>query len=92
MQFYALAQIHAIIRQADPFHLIFGTVACRVMWMWSDSYGSSGLGLDVTMAEAYGVSRALFLYLVYLPSYVPVSEGSERGVLCVGCACHVCPR
>jgi len=24
------------------------------MWMWKDSYGSSGLGLDVTMAEAYG--------------------------------------
>jgi hypothetical protein len=33
---------------------VFGTVACRVMWMWKDSYGSSGLGLDVTMAEAYG--------------------------------------
>ena len=54
VQFYALAKIHAIIRKQDPYHLIFGTVACRVMWMWKDSYGSSGLGLDVTMAEAYG--------------------------------------
>ena len=54
MQFYALAKMHAIIRAADPYHLIFGTVACRVMWMWKDSFGSSGLGLDVTMAEAYG--------------------------------------
>ena len=52
-QFFALAKIHAIIRKVDPYHLVFGTVACRVMWMWKDSYGSSGLGLDVTMAEAY---------------------------------------
>eukprot|EP01043_Picozoa_sp_COSAG02_P064197 COSAG02_NODE_9309_length_2259_cov_3.884722_3_plen_228_part_01 len=44
--------------QVFTFHLgllqVFGTVACRVMWMWKDSYGSSGLGLDITMAEAYG--------------------------------------
>ena len=83
VQYYALAQIHAMLRKADPYHLVFGTVACRVMWMWKephaaslrlthsyrlvigwlqfiasdrtiskDSYGSAGLGLDVTMAEA----------------------------------------
>jgi hypothetical protein len=53
-QYYALAKMHAIMRKQDPYHLMFGTVACRVMWLWRDSYGSSGLGLDVTMAEAYG--------------------------------------
>ena len=41
--------------------LVFGTVACRVMWMWKDSYGSSGLGLDVTMAEAYVRSPTHYL-------------------------------
>ena len=60
-QFFTLAKIHAIIRKVDPYHLVFGTVACRVMWMWKDSYGSSGLGLDVTMAEAYVRSPTHYL-------------------------------
>ena len=73
-QFFALAKIHAIIRKVDPYHLVFGTVACRVMWMWKDSYGSSGLGLDVTMAEAY------------VRSTPALSSLSVSGVCCaVGC-------
>ena len=67
VQFYALAKIHAIMRKHDPYHLVYGTVACRVMWMWRDSYGSSGIGLDVTMAEAYGGGMDTFASLRTYP-------------------------
>ena len=30
--------------------LIWGSIACRELWMWSDESGN-GLGLDVTMKE-----------------------------------------
>jgi hypothetical protein len=30
----------------------FGSIACRELWMWSDESGN-GIGLDVTMKEAY---------------------------------------
>lgn len=47
-----LARIKRDIFDHDPHHLIWGSIACRELWMWSDESGN-GLGLDVTMKEAY---------------------------------------
>eukprot|EP01047_Picozoa_sp_COSAG01_P056739 COSAG01_NODE_6469_length_3649_cov_2.477746_3_plen_162_part_00 len=47
-----IAKIKREIFQLDPYHLIWGSIACREIWMWSDESGN-GLGLDVTMKEAY---------------------------------------
>ena len=44
------AQIKRRIFAIDPHTLIWGSIACRELWMWSDESGN-GLGLDVTMKE-----------------------------------------
>ena len=49
----AIASIKRDIFAIDPHHLIWGSIACRELWMWSDESGN-GLGLDVTMKESYG--------------------------------------
>ena len=46
----AIAQIKRKIFAIDPHTLIWGSIACRELWMWSDESGN-GLGLDVTMKE-----------------------------------------
>ena len=43
-------QIKRKIFAIDPHTLIWGSIACRELWMWSDESGN-GLGLDVTMKE-----------------------------------------
>ena len=48
----AIAKIKRAVFDIDPHHLIWGSIACRELWMWSDESGN-GLGLDVTMKEAY---------------------------------------
>lgn len=55
----AIASVKRDIFKLDPYHLIWGSIACRELWMWSDESGD-GLGLDVTMKEAYssGVGAA----------------------------------
>jgi len=46
----AIAQIKRRIFAIDPHTLIWGSIACRELWMWSDESGN-GLGVDVTMKE-----------------------------------------
>ena len=47
-----IARIKRDIFDLDPHHLIWGSIACAELWMWTDESGN-GLGLDVTMKEAY---------------------------------------
>ena len=42
----AIATIKRAVFDIDPHHLIWGSIACRELWMWSDESGN-GLGLDV---------------------------------------------
>ena len=47
-----IARIKRELFELDPHHLIWGSIACRELWMWGDESGN-GLALDVTMKEAY---------------------------------------
>tara|TARA_B100000475_G_scaffold97993_1_gene71163 strand:+ start:105 stop:530 length:426 start_codon:yes stop_codon:yes gene_type:complete len=51
-EYVALAKIKALIYDLDPYHVMFGTVACGETWYWSEE--AAGLGIDVVMKEAYG--------------------------------------
>ena len=51
-EYVALAKIKALIYELDPYHVMFGTVACGETWYWSEE--AAGLGIDVVMKEAYG--------------------------------------
>ena len=35
-EYRALAKIKAMIREIDPYHLMFGTIACGETWYWSE--------------------------------------------------------
>ena len=99
VQYFALAKIHAIMRAHDRYHLTFGTIACRDMWLWKDTYGGSGLGLDVTMAEAYGGVRFFFSFLnrsggayySYLVVVVWRSTRAEAGVTLISPSLFLSP-
>ena len=41
-----------IFMNYDPYHPMFGTIACGELWMWQEE--GYGLGLDVVMKEGYG--------------------------------------
>ena len=64
-----IASVKRDIFDIDPHTLIFGTIACRELWMWGDESGN-GLGLDVTMKEAYsgGVGVGAYFCRNALPS------------------------
>lgn len=70
-----IARIKRAIFDLDPHHLIWGSIACRELWMWSDESGN-GLGLDVTMKEAYfsGVGST------GLTDDAPAAQRSEQSV------------
>eukprot|EP00937_MAST-01D_sp_MAST-1D-sp2_P001781 g1781.t1 len=51
-----LAEAKRRIRRLDPYHLMFGTVACGETWYWSEE--GAGLGIDVVMKEGYGSGLA----------------------------------
>ena len=54
-EYWALAEIRDMIFKADPYHLIYGTVARCFgdgSWYWTEE--GAGLGLDVVMHEGYG--------------------------------------
>ena len=49
VEYVALAKIRDMIRELDPYHLMFGTIACGETWYWTEE--GSGLGMDVMMKE-----------------------------------------
>ena len=51
-EYEALATIKGMVREIDPWHLMFGTIACGEPWYWSEE--GAGLGMDVMMKEGYG--------------------------------------
>ena len=50
-EYEALATIKGMVREIDPWHLMFGTIACGEPWYWSEE--GAGLGMDVMMKEGY---------------------------------------
>ena len=44
-----IAKVKNAMMKLDPWHFIFGTIACDDLWMWSEA--GAGLGLDVVMKE-----------------------------------------
>eukprot|EP00947_MAST-08B_sp_MAST-8B-sp1_P005831 g5831.t1 len=52
VEYENLAVVRERIAQLDPYHLMFGTVACGETWYWSEE--AAGLGIDVIMKEGYG--------------------------------------
>ena len=64
-EYRGIEQIHAALREWDPYHLFIGSSACPDVWMWQEglefnagapagSPSVSDVGLDVVMREAYG--------------------------------------
>ena len=51
-EYNAIAAIKAAIFKLDPYHLVYGTIACGATWLWQEE--GTGLGLDVVMKESYG--------------------------------------
>jgi hypothetical protein len=54
VEYRNIAKIKDVMMGFDPYHFIFGTIACDDLWMWSET--GAGLGLDVVMKENYGGS------------------------------------
>lgn len=52
VEYENIAKIKNTMMRIDPYHFIFGTIACDNLWMWSEA--GAGLGLDVVMKENYG--------------------------------------
>lgn len=53
LEYAGIAQIkEEIFNNYDPYHPMFGTIACGETWMWQEE--GFGLGLDVVMKEGYG--------------------------------------
>ena len=46
------AAIKGMIRQIDPYRLMFGSIACGETWYWTEE--GAGLAMDVMMKEGYG--------------------------------------
>ena len=40
-------EVRRMVRSVDPYHLMFGTIACGEPWYWSEE--GAGLGMDVMM-------------------------------------------
>jgi hypothetical protein len=51
-EYRQLAEVHELIFARDPYHRIFGTIACDETWLWMED--GFGLGLDVVEKEGYG--------------------------------------
>ena len=49
MEYGNIAKVKNAMMKLDPWHFIFGTIACDDLWMWSEA--GAGLGLDVVMKE-----------------------------------------
>ena len=54
-QLAGFAEVRRTLRRVDPYHLVFGTVACGDLWLWTEE--GSGQGLDVR-ARARARARA----------------------------------
>eukprot|EP01047_Picozoa_sp_COSAG01_P116032 COSAG01_NODE_44700_length_416_cov_1.135647_2_plen_51_part_01 len=46
------AAVRSIVREVDPWRLMFGSIACGETWYWTEE--GAGLGMDVMMKEGYG--------------------------------------
>jgi hypothetical protein len=46
------AAVRSIVREVDPWRLMFGSIACGETWYWTEE--GAGLGMDVMMKECYG--------------------------------------
>ena len=57
VEYENIAKIKNTMMGFDPYHFIFGTIACDNLWMWSET--GAGLGLDVVMKENYGGGVAI---------------------------------
>lgn len=66
-----IAKVKDMMLTLDPYHFIFGTIACDNLWMWSET--GTGLGLDIVMKENYGGSIAPQYWDAYDPC------GSAKG-------------
>ena len=53
MEYGNIAKVKNAMMKLDPWHFIFGTIACDDLWMWSEA--GAGLGLDVVMKENVSV-------------------------------------
>ena len=51
-EYRALSAVRDVVRSVDPYHLMFGTIACGETWYWSEE--GAGLAMDVMMKEGYG--------------------------------------
>ena len=44
-------EVRRMVRSVDPYHLMFGTIACGEPWYWSEE--GAGLGMDVMMKAGH---------------------------------------